>query len=384
MRWLLNLAGTYRMLIKACWFQLFVCSCLVSASSAGEEVWRGADLSYVNELEDCGAVYRVNGKRTDPYEIFASKGANLVRLRLWHTPDWTRYGTLEDVHKSIARARAQGMRVLLDFHYSDDWADPATQTAPAAWRGAHSIDDLETLLYEYTRDVLLALNAENRLPEMVQIGNEVNSGIAHLDEKRDHWNQNPERNVRLLNAGIRAVRDLERALDTRIQVVLHIAQPENVDAWLHAALQLGIEDFEVLGISYYAQWSDVPLSGLGDVVRHLANRYDKTVAVVETAYAWTLDWNDHANNILGQDGLEPGYPANPEGQRRYLTDLMGTVLAAGGLGIIYWEPAWISTHCRTRWGKGSHWENAALFDFRRSELLDGVEFFGYDQELLTR
>ena len=144
------------------------------------------------------------------------------------------------------------------------------------------------------------------------------------------------------------------------------------------ALAAGLAQFDILGVSYYAQWSDLPLENLGEVLKRLEAAYGKDIAVVETAYAWTLDWNDDADNILGERSLEPGYPPTKEGQRRYLIDLMGEVLKAGGRGIVYWEPAWISTRCRTRWGRGSHWENAALFDFMRSELHEGADFLSHE------
>ena len=110
------------------------------------EIWRGVDLSYVNELEDCGAVFRLEGEVRDPFEIFSGKGANLARFRLWHSPDWTGYGTLQDVERSIRRARDRGMRILLDFHYSDDWADPWKQRIPSAWRGARADEEVAALL----------------------------------------------------------------------------------------------------------------------------------------------------------------------------------------------------------------------------------------------
>ena len=102
----------------------------------------GADLSYVNEMEDCGAVYRENGETRDPFELFAEHGANLVRVRLWHAADWTEYSDLADVKRTIARARKQGMQLLLDFHYSDEWADGDKQIIPRAWAAIESTDEL--------------------------------------------------------------------------------------------------------------------------------------------------------------------------------------------------------------------------------------------------
>ena len=343
-----------------------------------QDIWRGVDLSYVNELEDCGAVYRHEGEAADPFEIFALKGANVARFRLWHTPGWTSYSTLPDVAKSSRRARDSGMNVLLDFHYSDDWADPASQAIPAAWREAETAEEVAARLYDYTFETLTNLHAQDLLPDFVQVGNEVNHGLARHDPVLDSWEGNPQRNIGLLNAGISAVQDVGANVGQTPRVMLHIAQPENVDGWLETAASAGLFDFDILALSYYSQWSRVPLDRLGDHIQALRDKYGKDVVVVETAYPWTLRYQDDASNILGEASLAPGYPATRAGQRNYLLDLMSAVVGAGGLGIVYWEPAWISTSCRTRWGNGSHWENAALFDYESSNLHEGADFLDHD------
>ena len=343
-----------------------------------QDVWRGVDISYVNELEDCGAVYRFNGTAMDPFELFARKGANVARFRLWHSPDWTSYGTLPDVTRSIRRARDSGMNVLLDFHYSDDWTDPANQRIPAAWREAVTAEEVAALLYEYTVETLTTLHAQNLLPDYVQVGNEINYGLARHDPVGDSWERNPQRNILLLNAGISAVQDVGADAGRMPKVMLHIAQPENVEAWLDTAARSGLFDFDIVALSYYAQWSRIPLDRVGAYIQALRDKYGKDIVVVETAYPWTLRYQDGAHNILGEASLAPGYPATMAGQRNYLLDLMSAVLNAGGLGIVYWEPAWISTSCRTPWGNGSHWENAALFDYESTNLHEGADFLDHD------
>lgn len=365
-----------RAFVRSC--LLVIASSAIACSGYAQEVWRGVDLSYVNELEDCGAVYRDSGEIRDPFEILADKGANLARFRLWHDPDWTEYSTLADVIKSIRRAKDSGMRVLLDFHYSDDWADPQNQKIPAAWRQAGSIEEVAKLLYEYTFTTLMTLHEQDLLPDSVQVGNEINHGIARVDPKGDSWEQNPERNTALLNAGIMAVRDVSIQVEQPLEVMLHIAQPENVAPWLDAATAAGILDFDIIGVSYYAKWSKMPFELVEQAVRRLRDRYGKDVVIVETAYPWTLRFNDQAHNILGQDSLIDGYPATQDGQRRKLIDLMRAVLQGGGLGVVYWEPAWVSSRCRTRWGQGSHWENAALFDYQGPNLHKGADFLSHD------
>ncbi len=334
------------------------------------ERFAGVDLSYVNEVESCGAQFRVNGQLRDPYELFAAAGANLVRLRLWHTPDWTDYSTEADVARSIERAHAAGMKVLLDFHYSDDWADPQKQTIPRAW--AADIDDPDALarhVYEYTRDVLARLKQRGLTPYMVQVGNETNTQVLRPADTKGlpiDWT----RNARIFNAGIRAVREAGP------KVMLHIAQPENVEPWFAAAASAGVRDFDFIGVSYYPKWSNLDLKQAEAALARIKQRFAKDVIVVEVSYAFTLQHaNDEAGNLLGEDSLLPGYPATLRGQQKFMNDVVAMTLRAGGVGVVYWEPAWVSTSCKTRWGTGSHWENATLFDFRKgNELTPAADF----------
>ncbi len=347
----------------------------IAAGNAGE--WRGVDLSYVNEIEDCGGEYRAAGQRTDPYTILANAGANIVRLRLWHTPDWTPYSTLDDVKRSIRRARAAGMRVLLDFHYSDDWAHPGKQLRPPAWRDTSSVDELAARLASYTRDVLMELDRDGLLPDVVATGNEINTNLLVDEEVPEDHPIDWARNVVLLNAALDAVAGIDYVNGPRPERMLHIAQPENVLAWMDAGRAAGLGDFELVGISYYPKWSSVAFSELGDALKAIRRSIPRDFVIVETAYPWTLEGNDAAGNLLGEDSLVAGYPASIDGQRRFMEDLGNVVAASGGLGTVYWEPAWISSACNTRWGEGSHWENAALFGFD-GELLDSASYLAPD------
>ena len=351
----------------------------VAPAGANDTFWFGADLSYVNEMEDCGAVFRENGQAVDPFELFARRGANLVRVRLWNDAEWTEYSDLPDVQKTIARAHAQGMKVLLDFHYSDEWADGDKQIIPKAWAGIESTEELAQALYDFTLETLLELHREGLLPEMVQVGNETNPEILRgPDDGKDpiDW----ARNAALFKAGIRAVRDASGKAGKPIRVMLHIAQPENVMPWFEAAWVAGVRDFDQVGVSYYRRWSSEDFDGLSATLRAVKARWPGAeVILVETAYPWTLEWADEAPNLLTENTLIDGYPATVEGQTRYLVDLTQLVIEAGGAGIVYWEPAWVSTGCSTRWGRGSHWENATFFDFRNgNEVLPSIDFMRRD------
>jgi arabinogalactan endo-1,4-beta-galactosidase len=348
--------------------------CLLPAPAVGE-FWFGADLSYVNEMEDCGGVYREDGSVKDPFALFADHGTNLVRVRLWNDAEWTDYSDLADVKKTIRRSREQDMQVLLDFHYSDDWADGDKQIIPKAWAHIEDAQELARALHDFTLETLLALDREGLLPEMVQVGNETNPELMRGPEDGSEpidW----KRNAALLNAGIRAVRAAARQAGKPIRVMLHIAQPENVLPWFEAAWDAGVRDFDQVGVSYYRRWSSEGFEGLAATLKEVKRRYpDSEVILVETAYPWTLEYADEAPNLLTENTLMDGYPATIEGQTTYLQDLTQLVIDAGGSGIVYWEPAWISTACSTRWGRGSHWENATFFDFRNgNELLPSIEF----------
>ena len=334
----------------------------------------GADLSYVNEMEDCGAVYKDSNENfKDPYKIFAEAGTNLVRIRLWHNPTWTNYSNINDVKKSIQRAKSEGMKVLLDFHYSDSWADPSNQEIPAAWLNQiNNTELLGDLVYNYTFDTLNELYDSNLLPEIVQIGNEINAMILQNGEVK--WPIDWLRNSALINKGIKAVRDISNQKNKKIEIMLHIAQPENALWWFGEAFNAGITDFDWIGLSYYPLWSEYNLNTIDAPLKNLIETYAKKLMIVETAYPFTLINADSANNIIGENALIPGYPASQQGQLDYLNDLKTKISESGGQGIIYWEPAWVSTNCKTLWGQGSHWDNATLFDHNNKSTL-GMQFY---------
>ena len=336
-----------------------------------EDFYFGVDLSYVNEVDDCGAEYRENGVLVDAFALFGSHGANLVRARLWVDPDWTTYSTVPDVIRTFMRAKEAGMSTLLDFHYSDNWADPGNQDVPALWEDVAE-EDLPDTLYQYTYDTLSELYQQGLLPEFVQVGNETNSGMV-----KDITNLDWPRDARLFNAGIRAVRDVSAETGLPIKIILHVAQPENAGWWFREATAAGIIDFDVIGLSYYPQWSEFSLADVGAMTTTLRDTYAKDVMIVETAYPWTVEALDEtADNILYQ-GIS-GYPISVAGQRQFMIDLTQTLISNGGLGVVYWEPAWVSTSCSTRWGQGSHWENATFFDFMNdNEVTSAIDFLSY-------
>lgn len=339
-------------------------------------VYVGSDLSYVNEILDCGGAYRSAGELVDPYKLFAEKGNNLVRLRLWHNPEWSGYSNFEDVKLAIKRSKAEGMDILLDFHYSDTWADPQHQVIPKAWEGISDLSILSDSLYDYTYNTLQKLSEADLLPEFVQVGNEINIEIMQDSAMMRVDTINWKRNLTLINAGLKAVKDFSNQSGQNIQRMIHIAQPENGLWWFNEATKNGLGDFEWIGLSYYPKWSTYGLEELSVALDSLINTYEKELMIVETAYPQTLENVDDAHNILGEDALIEGYEATPSGQLSFMKRLLKETLNAGGRGVIYWEPAWVTSDCSTKWGQGSHWENASFFDGKNgNEALASFEFF---------
>ncbi len=361
------------MKIKTLLLLLFFSSGLVA-----QNFYMGLDLSYTNELENCDVVYYVNNVAKDPFIIFKEQGANLARFRLWHSPDWTDYSTLADVKISIARTKAQGMTVLLDFHYSDTWADPAYQLRPAAWNNIEDITLLGDSLYNYTFEILEKLNVEDLLPDMVQIGNETNGNIL-LKPGEALYPINWSRNTNLFGRALEAVEHFNALNAASVKTIIHIAAPEIALWWFQEAKTHGLTQFDIIGISYYPGWSSMGVRQAANAVGELITTHGKEVMIVETAYPWTLEWADNASNNLGSDNLlkTHGLEASPQAQFDFLSELTWLVREQGASAVIYWEPVWVSSDCSTPWGQGSHWENATLFDFNYN-LHEGAAYLAYD------
>ena len=203
-------------------------------------------MSYTNELEDCGVKYTANGVETDIFALFHQYGANMVRLRLWHNPTWTRYANFDDVVRSARRVKSAGMSILLDLHYSDTWTDPEHNLVPAAW--AQVVGDTVALadsVYNYTFGTLTAMLERDVLPAAVQIGYETNNNILVADNSQ-LLPLDTRRNVALFNAGIRAVNDFNRTHRTEVKTVLHVALSDaEVLNWIAGMKGSGIKRSEI-------------------------------------------------------------------------------------------------------------------------------------------
>ncbi len=340
----------------------------------------GNDLSYANQMEDCGAVFKENMQPKDVYRIFADHGSNLVRVRLWVDPIWqnslsqpegvkSQYSDFDDVKETIARSKAAGMQVMLGFQLSDFWADPGRQLIPARWLGvANNLPALKDSVYNYITGVLAELEEDTLMPEFVKIGNETNDGILKHTTVDENWNAGGSvsnswsRHAELFNTAIKAVRDVSDTTAIKPKIVLHCAGLNIVSWWYQNVINYGITDFDIMGFSYYYAWHGSSIKSLGSKIRSLKSSYPGyDIMVVETGYLWTTRNFDALGNIINIP--DPGYlPVIPEKQLEYMVDYTREVMRSEGSGVIFWEPAWVSTPCRTPWGKGSSHDHVVFFD----------------------
>jgi arabinogalactan endo-1,4-beta-galactosidase len=302
-----------------------------------------------------------------------------MRLRIWTNPP-AGYSTAASMLAMAIRARRAGMRVLLDLHYSDFWADPGHQSTPAAWQD----QDLATLaetVRRYTRDLIEEFSRHDAV-DMVQIGNEVTAGMlwplgqVYLSDGA-HW----DGFATLLNAGITGAR--EGAHGRHLPVMLHIDRggDNGGSVWFYDhILAAGVVDFDVIGLSYYPFWHG-PMAALTANLNDLSPRYGKDIVIAETAYPWTTGNGDDLANSFTSDGQLPddaAYPATPQGQADFYSALRGVLAQVPdgrGAGFLAWEPEWIPG---VGWepGAGNPNDNLTMFDWQGNALPSVAAFSG--------
>ena len=328
---------------------------------------KGVDLSMLKQVEDNAGLFYDNGNQIDPIQEFNSKGINTVRIKIWHNP-LLNYNDLESVLEIAERVKNAELDLLLDFHYSDTWADPSNQNKPAAWENLN-FETLCDSIEQYSRYVITKLKNQNTLPKYVQIGNETDCGFLWPDGYVCGESNNDIQWNKLRDLFMHAIEGVNTALDFEdsLKIISHVSSGGN---WFFGNLLEEDIPIDILAISYYPMWHGT-LADLNQNINMLATQFGKPVLVVETAYPFTLSWNDNTNNILGlETQLLDGYEASEEGQFSFLYDLISLVHDNDfGYGICYWAPDWISTS-----QFGSPWENQALFDFD-GQLLDAVSVF---------
>ncbi|BCN30568.1 glycosyl hydrolase 53 family protein [Anaeromicropila herbilytica] len=315
---------------------------------------KGVDVSSVISLENSGVkFYNKDGAEQDIFKTLADSGVNYIRVRIWNNPYDSKGngygGGNNDLAKAIQigkRATQYGMKLLVDFHYSDFWADPAKQKAPKAWANL-SFAEKEQKLYEYTKDSLTAMKNENINIGMVQVGNETNGKFCG----EITW---PEI-CKLYNAGSKAIREV----DKNILIALHFTNPETTDRYKDYSKVLNDNgvDYDVFATSYYPFWHGT-LDNLTNVLSYVANTYNKKVMVAETSYTNTsLDADGHGNTSP-KDGQTLDYPITVQGQVNSVRNVINAVSKVGpaGIGVFYWEPAWISVPGDTLDARKALWE----------------------------
>lgn len=316
---------------------------------------KGMDISFVPQVEADGTVAKdFDGTPIDMLELAKKYGVNAIRLRLWNEPENVPqsggYCSLRHTLAMARRIKAQDMSFLLDFHYSDFWADPGQQKKPKAWENLTG-EALEEAVYTFTKETLEALKAEGVMPDMVQIGNEIRSALLFPDGELP----NVDGMVRLVNAGIRGAR--AAAGEEEIQIMIHLDQGGRylfIKDWFDKAFAHGLEDFDIIGLSYYPFWHGTFMD-LKQTMEQLVKDFGKPIIVAETAHAWCKSKNGFIDEA--QERIA-GIPATPQGQKKVLDMVMNIAASLPdkkGLGIYYWEPL-----CVPKGGEGGWCENMGI------------------------
>ena len=334
----------------------------------------GMDVSSVLAEEASGVTYYgFDGQPADLFRVLADNGINYIRVRVWNDPFDSQGrgfgGGNCDIPAAVEigkRAAAAGQKLLVDFHYSDFWADPGKQMVPRAWKGM-GIEEKSEAAFTFTRDCMAQLKEAGVDVGMVQVGNETNGALA--GEKT--W-----MNIAyIMDAGARAVREIYP--DALIAV--HFANPENPDSYRTYAKKLdyyekgGLIHYDVFATSYYPYWHGT-LENLSGIMTEIAETYGKKVMVMETSYAYTGEDTDFFGNTIGDGGsFTKDYPFTVQGQANSVRNITDTVVNGmkDGIGVCYWEGAWITVGTGSweenheKWEKyGSGWasSHAAVYD----------------------
>lgn len=328
-----------------------------------EDFVMGMDASCVPALEASGVkYYNFNGEEQDVFQTLAESGVNYIRVRIWNDPfdsNGNGYGGGNcDINNAIEigkRATEYGMKLLVNFHYSDFWADPGKQMVPKAWAGM-SIEEKTDALYNYTKQCLEQMKAEGIDVGMVQIGNETN---GHMCGEKIWFNMQY-----LFSAGSKAVREVYPGA----LVALHFANPEKAENYANYASKLNYYnvDYDVFASSYYPYWHGT-LENLSNVLANINETYGKKVMVMETSYAYTAEDTDFNGNTISDGGtVAKKYPYTVQGQANSVRDVIETIAnTPGGIGICYWEGTWITVGQNSweenheKWEKyGSGWASS--------------------------
>lgn len=303
---------------------------------------RGMDVSSILVEEKSGVkYYSADGKEQDVFTTMAEAGVNYARIRVWNDPfdeNGNGYGGgNNDLATAIAlgkRATENGMKVCIDFHYSDFWADPSKQMCPKAWVD-FSLEEKSNALYEFTKDSLTQLLENGVDVCMVQVGNETNNGMAGETQIPNV--------AKLMSSGSKAIREVAKSYDKDIQVALHYTNAndyDGLDSILYKLASFQV-DYDIFALSYYPYWHGT-FENLQNVMANIQNKYGKKTLIAETAYCYTTEDTDGSGNSINEADLIDAYGATVQSQSTALRDVCATANDAGALGVFYWEGAWIA------------------------------------------
>lgn len=326
-----------------------------------EKYIKGADISFYPEMKEEGTrFYSQDGTLTELPDILKNKGINTIRLRLWHTPE-SSASSLAEVTAFTKTLKEKGFKIFITIHYSDTWADPGNQAKPKAWDGLN-LSILGDSVYNYTKRVVTILD-----PDIIEVGNEISNGFLWPEGKIS----NQANFVTLLKKGIQGARD---ATSGKGRILVHCASLDVAD-WFYSILKNNGVSYDLIGISYYPFWTKKTPAQAVEAMVNLSKTFGKEVLIAETAYPFTLGWDDFTNNIIGnQNQLLTGYPASSDGQKSILTEIRQSVESSDRvIGFCYWAPEWIA-YRGPQSTNGSSWENMALFDFN-NKALPGLDAF---------
>lgn len=324
-----------------------------------DSFWLGVDISSVLAEEESGVVYyNEDGEEQDIFKTLKENGVNAVRIRVWNDP-WDENGNSyggghNDLDTAITigqRATDYGMSVLIDFHYSDFWADPNKQMAPKAWKGMN-VDETCEALAAYTKKSLKALLDAGVNVTAVQVGNETTTGMSGV--------KNWKSVLMLFSSGCEAIRQVSKEEKHPMDIVLHFTNPENRDQFLSFAKSLDEAqvDYDIFATSYYPYWHGT-LENLTSALSEIASTYHKKVMVAEVSYCYTMADGDGSGNSVGESSnCDLTYPVSVQGQADCIRDVVNAVASCGeaGVGVFYWEPAWLPVPGDTYEARQALWE----------------------------
>jgi arabinogalactan endo-1,4-beta-galactosidase len=323
------------------------------ALTSRAEFMKGGDLSLLQFIQDHGVEYKETNQVKDPLLIFKDHGFNTVRLRLFVAPNGKagQVNSLSYTLRLAKRVKDAGLKLMLDFHYSDGWADPAHQIIPAEWKEL-SHAQLVDRVFAYTRETMAAFARECCTPDMVAVGNEISNGMMWPDggplSDAAKWDTLAD----LLKAGIRGVRASDPKGVVRVMIHIDKGGDKKASRWFYDNLQSRGVSFDVIGLSYYPFWHGT-LANLSENLASLSESYKKDIMVVETGY-----------DTWGGPQEKLPFPITPGGQKAFLEELIRVVAATPdghGQGVVYWAPEWIMGAKWNASGSGA-WESRALFD----------------------